>query len=256
MAKIQSTQNYDIFKRHENNREIDSGNLRRIMASIQSQNMLEFRPILVDSGMRVIDGQHRLEAAKKLGVEVYYQINEESTHQDIALLNAAQKRWTTNDYMNYYSSLGKTAYKKLLEYTKEKNVSVSFLTKLLRGDQDGALRKLKAGTLTMEDISMEEVEVQITLVNNAITLIKRYVLKTGYWMDSHKFKTALLTFFKNPEVEFQVFERKVTLKADSIHPCADVYGYYTMIRDIYNWKNANPIGSRPPVEMKELEIAG
>ncbi len=120
MAKIQSTKDYDMFKKHENNRDIDSGNLRRIMASIQTQNMLEFRPILVDSKMRIIDGQHRLEAAKKLDVEVFYQINEESSHEDIALLNSAQKRWYTQDYMNYYASLGKSAYAKLLDYSKKK----------------------------------------------------------------------------------------------------------------------------------------
>ena len=35
--------------------------------------------------MYVIDGQHRLEAAKNLGVAIYYQINKNSKDEDIVL---------------------------------------------------------------------------------------------------------------------------------------------------------------------------
>ncbi len=115
---------------------------------------------------------------------------------------------------------------------------------------------MKAGTFTFEDMSLPDIDAKLNRINYAISLVKRYVLKESKWIETFKFKTALMSFFKNPEVEYDVFERKIAYKADSLHACADVYGYYMMIRDIYNWKNMNPVGARLPEDAGKLEVAG
>jgi hypothetical protein len=79
--QLLKTSDHGIFKKCPTNRPIDPTNLRHIKASLMINNMLEFRPIMVNKNMEVIDGQHRLEAAKELGLEVFYQINE-STHSE------------------------------------------------------------------------------------------------------------------------------------------------------------------------------
>lgn len=71
---MKETKDYNIFKKHPNNREIFHANLEKIKRSIQIKNLLEYRPIIVDKKMQVIDGQHRLEAARQLGVPIYYQM--------------------------------------------------------------------------------------------------------------------------------------------------------------------------------------
>ena len=96
------TSDYSIFKKHESNRVINELALRKLINSIKSKNMLELRPILVDSQMRVIDGQHRLEAAKALRVPIFYLMKKESESLDIILLNT-QKRWSIEDYLNFFA---------------------------------------------------------------------------------------------------------------------------------------------------------
>jgi len=80
MPEVIKTKDYSIFKKHESNRGIDQNNLKKIVNSIKAEDLLAFRPILVDAQMRVIDGQHRLEAARLLDLDVYYQRKEEAIH--------------------------------------------------------------------------------------------------------------------------------------------------------------------------------
>lgn len=68
------TRDYSIFKKLPGNREvsIESG----LIDSMQSNGYLKQYPILVDSEMRIIDGQHRLIAAKELNLPVSYELVE------------------------------------------------------------------------------------------------------------------------------------------------------------------------------------
>src|ERR1700742_2697053 len=98
---IKSTNDYTIFKKSPSNRDIEDPHVRSIMASISIKDMLHLRPILVNSNMEVLDGQHRLEAARRLNAKIYYQIETKSEDADIILLNAHQKNWKTECYFNY-----------------------------------------------------------------------------------------------------------------------------------------------------------
>ena len=60
---LEKTKNYEIFKIMDCNRELSAANLQKLIGSIKSRNLLEFRPIIVNSKMEIIDGQHRLAAA-------------------------------------------------------------------------------------------------------------------------------------------------------------------------------------------------
>ena len=88
---IKETSDYDIFKKHVHNRPLVEGNILKILKSIQFKNLLKYRPILIDKDYRVIDGQHRLEAAKRLCISVFYEMKTDVEHVDIKLLNDNQK---------------------------------------------------------------------------------------------------------------------------------------------------------------------
>ena len=99
---INKTKNYEMFKFREDNRlKIDQSHVNKLINSIQSRNLLDMRPIIVNSDYEILDGQHRLLAAKNLGVEIYYEIEEKLEHKDIILMNVA-KSWAVCDYMNYF----------------------------------------------------------------------------------------------------------------------------------------------------------
>lgn len=112
---ILSTQEYEKFKLFECNREIDDRHVLKLMKQIEIKNDLHLHPIIVDKQMRVIDGQHRLESARRLNLPIYYVIDENGDTSDIISLNTTQKKWSNEDYLNYYVSKGFEDYCKLKE---------------------------------------------------------------------------------------------------------------------------------------------
>ena len=242
MSNVHKTDQYEMFKKHENNRELDRRNLQKIIFSIKSLNMLQFRPILVDSAFRVLDGQHRLEAAKSLGVEVYYQIKEESHSEDIVLLNANQKPWRTQEYVEYYASKGVESYVKLLAFSKKVGLPIEKLTRFLKGDREERETSLKAGTLSY--FTQEREAEILQLFDNKRTVIEKlalYLLPLPSYIGSSTFTYGLLHFLQNPDVNFSIFLNKIALKVNAIRRCTDKMSYYQMFKDIYNYKNQNPI---------------
>lgn len=240
---IRKTRDYNIFKKHENNRAIDKTNLNRLMFSISAQNMLEFQPILVDGQMRIIDGQHRLEAAKLLGIEVYYQVNEETTHQDIVLLNAYQKQWKTEDYINYYISLGNENYRKLQEAADRRSISITELLEVAKATNNSSKgESLKNGSFTFfGDKEMEKIDDILDKLEKVYETIGRYVAEAKPIMTSHRLRRALCAILNRPETNFEVLIQKLTLRAEHIRMCTTYVAYYSLLRDIYNWKNQKPI---------------
>lgn len=114
--KIFRQDDLSVFKLSEFNRDISDHHLRNLKMSIAKKNRLSDHPILVTNDMTVIDGQHRLEAAKALGVPVWYTFSDDTTWGDLGELNALSKKWTSTDYLNYWCTEGKEHYLKLFHF--------------------------------------------------------------------------------------------------------------------------------------------
>jgi len=98
------TKNYEMFKSYPGNRPIDRANVDALVSSISERNLLEERPILINEFNEILDGQHRLEAAKLLQIPLFYEIKVGGNYQDIIYLNGTQKNWKPEDYLRLYSS--------------------------------------------------------------------------------------------------------------------------------------------------------
>ena len=68
--QIHSTNDLSVFKILEGNRNINLANVERLVKSIEENGFLQM-PIIVNENYEVIDGQHRLMAAKKLNSIIY-----------------------------------------------------------------------------------------------------------------------------------------------------------------------------------------
>jgi hypothetical protein len=244
MATILKTTDYSIFKKHESNRDLNPSNLKRIMQSVKSQNLLQFRPILVDKEMKVIDGQHRLQVAKDLGIEIYYHINKSSDHEDIVFLNAYQKQWEMKDFINYYISLGNKQYRAFEEYAKSKSLNVTEILRFMSGNEkDKTMRqKVKTGNLDFfNDTNIAKANIKIAEYDSIMDIIKKYSVRSPRFIKTYKFKTGLFNFLSRDDIDIKTFLNKLTLKMEAIKECATHYSYYSMFMDIYNYKRNNPI---------------
>lgn len=100
--KVNKTKDYSIFIYLPENRSIANGHVKNLMDSIEKQNLLHVNPIIVDANMFVIDGQHRLEAAKGLEIDVYYTILEEDCDHESLYLLQQSKPWSLKEFVEFY----------------------------------------------------------------------------------------------------------------------------------------------------------
>lgn len=100
MSKIYETTNYSQFRFIDRNRDINES---YVLESIKQKNMLASHPIIVTSNMEVLDGQNRLKAAERLGVPIYYIIDDTCTEEDIPRCQI-QRTWQLEDYLKFYKN--------------------------------------------------------------------------------------------------------------------------------------------------------
>lgn len=121
---IYSTEEYSKFERMEGNRAITENGIRGKIASISKHGYIWDHPILVKKSERyphqllVVDGQHRFIACWRMGLPIVYKFVSD-TGSDIDRLielNAFQKSWDNEDFLNCYAERGIEAYIETKEF--------------------------------------------------------------------------------------------------------------------------------------------
>ena len=116
IGMIYKTFDYGIFKTPFN-RDLNERNVRAIMDNVK-ENGQAITPIKLTRALEVADGQHRLEAFKRLGLPVYYFVdNTKFTLKPEHLLseNNVSIKWSTIDYIKMKVKQGDENYVKLYE---------------------------------------------------------------------------------------------------------------------------------------------
>ncbi len=108
--QILTTSDYSRFSFIKGNRDINKGNVIKIIDSIRKYGYDYDNPIEVDSEFRIIDGQHRFEALKELGLYIPYVIKDFLGLTYLIVKNSAVKAWNTFDMIKSYSTLNYVEY--------------------------------------------------------------------------------------------------------------------------------------------------
>jgi hypothetical protein len=242
MSEILRTRDYSIFKKHPQNRELKPLNLKKLEESLGEKSLLEFRPILVDKDMRVLDGQHCVRVAEKLGIEVFYMIVPDAQVEDIIRLNAYKQNWATDDYMNAHSSLGKAEYIKLNEFCNRNQISIAEFLHMMNIRHGSQIKKLKKGEVILPpQQTLDEFEKKLIKLNDLCSLIDSYSIKYNYITKTQRFRRAAYILLSNKNTDYKTLLKKIKFNFDKIRPSTTSKTYYSMLRDIYNYKNQNPI---------------
>lgn len=129
-TKVKITDEYNIFTFADGNRSIKEPHVRRLIKSIQTVGLIP-APIIVNEKMEILDGQHRVEACMRLNEPVYYIVINGAGMKEATAMNANNKNWTSEDYLNYYASEGLADYvfvKRMFEKTR---IPLSILIRVL-----------------------------------------------------------------------------------------------------------------------------
>lgn len=243
MMTLEQTQDYEVFQHFEWNRGYHEGNIKKIMKSISEHNMLKSRPILVDESFRVLDGKHRLEAARRLQVPVWYQVHENLEETDIIKLNNAVKSWSIRDYLNFYSKKDYKDYVELEKFMNTNSVQIEIAISLLNSNRsEGFFRDFKDGLYKFPNAEryLQAISKK-NMVDETIEFIKKTTSGHKSYLGRVTFYNALVEFFNNEGFCYDTFNKKLQYKIDFMHPCSKKEDYIKVFKNIYNWSNRTPI---------------
>ncbi len=248
------TTDYDIFKGIVGNRKVEKKHVEMLTGAIDRNNLLNVRPIIVNEEMMVIDGQHRLEAAKLLEVPIFYYIVKGAGHQEVALLNSNQRNWIMSDYLNMYAKQGYPEYIKLKEFLENHKIDLQHIFMVL--------------TLGIESCSAEE-RIRMARINtnfrNGFFVAKTDYQQLGQYIDKFlEFKKEFLKysmakrgeciFLKSSgiarafflfcetfweKIRWPVFFKHVSENTQSIVAKSTRDQYYQLLLSIYNFRLPN-----------------
>jgi hypothetical protein len=248
--KVYQTSDLSIFKQIDGNRIPNLQHIKRLAESIRVYGM-KCNPILVNERMEVIDGQHRLMAAKEAESFVYYIIVNGYSLSEVHTLNLNQKNWTKRDFMEGYANMGIESYIKLREFSIKNDdfgfadcialcqntgssTSRTFACQSRKTKLDGLAQIFEQGTWLCADMNLAQDYA------NKIRMIKSYY--SGYNRSS--FISTMIGLFQKEIFDFNEFMHKIRLQPTAMLDCANREQYKTLIEDIYNYKSRNKISLR------------
>lgn len=223
---IKSTTEYDMFKDIMSNREVDRKHVRQLVRAIEKTNLLHLNPIIVNSNMEVVDGQHRLQAAEELQVPIYYVIDDTIDKSHIAGLNSNQKNWSMLDYVNYFAVERRPEYLQLSDIiNRYPYMPVS--TILLLSSADGGRNRLgfKEGRI---DMSQYQRAIE---VGELVNKIRNIGVELAY---DRSFILALAAAYKVEGFNPDQLVAKIGENRAELYKCAKTDQYINLLDVIYN----------------------
>jgi hypothetical protein len=232
---IHTTSDYSLFKPINGNRKIDQLHYERLCKSM-ADNYL-FTVLYVNDKHEIIDGQHRFEAIKSLGLPVHYAIIEGAGLEQVQVYNHFLKKWDSEDYLHGYIELGKPeyiAYKKFKDkYQFGHNETMSMLTGA-KGGGGGVYNAFITGRFT------------ITHLKEATYLAERIWMFNGIYDGFRRraFVYAMLYLNSKSNFDFLEFYNKIKAQPSLLSHCNEAKQYILLIEEIYNYRRREKVNLR------------
>lgn len=231
---IKRTSDYGMFKTHPENRKINSAHVDRIKISLSKKSLMKDLPILVArDGRTIIDGQHRLEAARQLQYPVYYAVAEDATPEDVGLINSVAKQWAQSDYFEHYCVKKLPSYLRLRDFMRTHGLTLAWAVKILAKTtmanqavvNAGIYEGFTRGTWTYPENDFA-----------AHQWIENYEkFKSAAGCDAASVQNALITMSRNPSFSWERLLSKVSEFPGKVRPTGKAPTDVVMLADIYNY---------------------
>lgn len=230
-AKVQHTYDYAKFKSITGNRFLNPQHVKRVAESMREINLMQYQPVMINSKGYLIDGQHRVEAAKMLDEPVFYVEVPDLGLNEIRLLNSNMKAWSLRDYVSSYAKTGKKDYQILLDFSDRYKIPLTTSASILCGQAVGM------GGGTMSNILRQGKFVIVSLKSAEILARKLKDIQpftfSGAWR-SREFIRALLFIYAKGASHVQLLEQLKKHGKFEVQP--DHRAYILLLQDIYNYQ--------------------
>lgn len=223
---ILCTTDYSIFDIEEGQRKVKPWHVDRLARSINKYGFLPSFPLSVTEDMALVDGQHRLKAAEKLGSPVYYKIVSERDDDLMLTLNRTSLNWSTDDYLNNFVSRDYEEYKKLKTLHETFGGKLSLASVLaLCGSSAGAQSAYQAGRFKYPTDMVFE---------NVLELVRILQPISKHFVKSSSIK-ALRKIAALDGYDQVWMKRKLIDLQSRLHNCPTTADYVEMYLSAYNY---------------------
>lgn len=246
VGKICRTSQYNKFRIDTRNRPVDDKHVGKIMRSIQRTNLLESRPILVTKDYKVVDGQHRLTAAKRLNLPIYYMVVDMDI-EEAPTINSSQKNWDSEDYLYSYAEQGKESYLRLLEISRETRVPSNLLMKIVssKTNKGKTYQEFRIGKFELDVNQVYNLKKHLIAVRTIIERLKSHPAHSekAKYIATTRGIEGLYLFLQNvlPMEQHELFIKKMYDLASRLYKCSTITEYKDMYMSIYKYHNARSV---------------
>lgn len=222
---------YDMFKTLESNRSIKPLHLKRLKASMQIKQLVI--PIIINEQYKVIDGQHRLQACKDLGLPVYFIITPGADLNDVHLANSVNMTWGVEDYLNSFCEMGLDDYLSYAKFRAKYKFGHKETMLLLQG---GLYKRSSADQTVHQDFYQGMFKV--TDLDYAYELADKVYQIQPYYSGFLRrcFVYAMNAAHKNKQFDFEHFVKALQTQSRKLVDCVTTRQYLLLIEEIYNYK--------------------
>ena len=241
--KVYSTNNYEKFNTFLGNRSLESvksrHHIEKLMDSMKKNYLPQ--PIIIDDTYAVLDGQHRLIAAKNLKLPVYFiKLQSPVSVADIQRINNVTNKWDTNDYLSSNMSLEKEKFptnyltrpyhlyywfRKRYKFS-HRNILEMFYHNY---DENKMNEEFRTGNLSINSIEKAK------SIAEYIHSFKHLMIQVPY--TNRAFVSAFLRAMKHHKFNRKTWITKVQMNSRRLVKCTTKGDYLAVICDVYNWNN-------------------
>jgi ParB/Sulfiredoxin domain len=234
--QIDITSEYDVFERMAGNRPLDEKHVLNLMRRMEKHDL--FTPIQINENFEIVDGQHRLEARKRLGLPVPFFCVSEYRLAEVQEINAMQKKWNSADFTESFIERGNRNYSIYKWFRNQYSLSHTLAVHLLMYGKitghDNIKDIFQSGQLVVADLSMAKEKAEMML---------RIQPFFEHW-NSTGFARAILFCLRKKEFDFEKFMRRLEANPTMLKPCANTNQYIEVIETIYNFRSAHKVNLR------------
>lgn len=226
IGNLYMTFDYGQFKLMKGNRPTNSAHVQHLKKSFESRQLIV--PVLVNHHMEIIDGQHRVEVCRQMGMPVYFLILENYGIKEVQMLNTNMKNWSVDDYLSCYCNEGIEDYIKYREFRAKFGFDHQVSLAFLMGNTSKYHQIFNEGNLKIKHYDKAEKAAQ--MISEFAQFYKGYKRKS--------FVFAMMTIMKHPDYNHQEMIDKLALQQTKLVDCPSNESYISLLEEIYNYHRA------------------
>lgn len=243
------TKDYGMFSYIRGNRPVNERKVRQLLESFKQRPNKIF--VYVNNKFQIVDGQHRLEVARRLNQSVNCINLGNVGLGSVQAWNSTNNAWKKSTFLDSYASQNVEAYvrfKEFVDNNKDFGLIGCLNIFLNKANSDKgkdirckgirfSLRNFEDGQLEMPNINSLQIAYE-----NAGKIRQYGQYYRGY--NRRSFVNVMIGLLQNKEFKHEVMLHKLSLQPSALVDCTTADQYRSLLESIYNYKSSKKINLR------------